>query len=231
LNPKKKFYQRIQIKYLNKEAKIKHSIFWLKLSFTELRSITLLACCLAISNGFAQGQKKIQFFDWGSTVYETNIEYYNSQDSDRDIRLYTANIGIGYYFLKNLAVYGFLNFTFANGFRVDDDDPLGEKMDAQTFGVNGAFLLRWHLIRLQQVSMFVDLGGGLITTLDSFPPSGTKWNFTKRWDAGITLRIHDSLHAIGGIRRLHISNGRGFGHPKNPAYDGIGGYMGVIFKF
>ena len=44
----------------------------------------------------------------------------------------------------------------------------------------------------------------------------------------MTVRIHDDAHAIFGMRRFHLSNGKGL-VPENPSYDGIGGYVGVVF--
>ena len=67
----------------------------------------------------------------------------------------------------------------------------------------------------------------MFLTTEAFPPGGTVWNFWTRWGAGVSIWVRDGLAVEVGVRRLHISNGKGFGHLHNPAYDGVGVVLGL----
>ncbi len=43
----------------------------------------------------------------------------------------------------------------------------------------------------------------------------------------MTIRLGERMHLIGGIRDLHISNGKGI-VSENPAFDSRGGYVGWL---
>lgn len=178
----------------------------------------------------AQTENKIGFYDRGSKAYSVVIEDINSIGSDNDIKVYTIRGGVGFYFRKNLAIYGHLDVTKVHGYRVDDSDIQHKKINAKTFGMGAAFLFQWYLIKIKSSSLYLDYGSGFIYTLDNFPPSGTMFNYIHRFGLGLSIRFKDNLQVIGGVRFLHISNGgKLFGHSKNPSYDGLGGFVGLTF--
>jgi len=55
-------------------------------------------------------------------------------------------------------------------------------------------------------------------------------NYTVRPGGRITIQLNKSLQLLAGLNRFHLSNGQGFKHPHNPAYDGLGVFMGVVFR-
>ena len=169
-------------------------------------------------------------FDQGSMFQSVYLEYFDSQDSDRDIWTSQLNTDVGYYLLKDLAVIGNLALFAANGNRFLDSDPTMTPMDADTFGGGFGGMLHLDVITIDSWSLFLDAGVGMLFTTDDFPPRGTAWNFKYRYGFGIAAPLDDNLNLIAGFRRLHISNGKGI-VPGNPSYDGNGGYFGLLWQF
>ena len=58
---------------------------------------------------------------------------------------------------------------------------------------------------------------------------GTTYNFTARVGPGVTYRLFDNAHLAAGVRYFHNSNGDQHGRGKNPGYDGVEYYVGMIF--
>jgi hypothetical protein len=169
-------------------------------------------------------------FAKGSKVITTYIEFYNSKDSDRDISLIQLNAEAGYYFLRGLSINGSLYLLFSNGHRIPDDVQPQVELNANAFGGGFSGFLRWDVLRFFSHSLFVDAGVGMVFTSKDFPPGGTCWNFTKRYGLGVTIGVNENTKVIVGWRDMHISNGKGFGHPKNPSYDSNGPYLGLRFR-
>jgi hypothetical protein len=44
-------------------------------------------------------------------------------------------------------------------------------------------------------------------------------------------RIDDSMYLMGGARYFHLSNAQQHGREKNPSYDGVEFYVGMLFAF
>jgi len=63
------------------------------------------------------------------------------------------------------------------------------------------------------------------------PTFGTTYNFTARVGPGVSYRISDDVFLLGGARYFHLSNGNQHGRIKNPSYDGIEWYVGLMFTF
>lgn len=101
-----------------------------------------------------------------------------------------------------------------------------------SFGINPAFVFRWHFITRERWSLFTDAGIGLLFTTDDTPDGGTSFNFTPRVGGGFTYALDDEGTRLQvGLRWHHISNARIEGDSDNPARDGFVLYAGIMIPF
>lgn len=106
----------------------------------------------------------------------------------------------------------------------------GSESDA--IGFNPASYIRWHFLNTGKMTVFADVGIGVVLTTDDVPTDGTSFNFTPRAGGGITHQLGDSDTRIElGVRWAHISNARNSGDNDNPSRDSVMVYGGVIFPF
>jgi hypothetical protein len=134
----------------------------------------------------------------------------------------TGSLGVGYYLWDDIAV------TIAGkGFHADEEN------DVDVTGGEFSLMGRWHFLHLldNRLSFYADGGGGLAWSDEAFPAGGTTYNFTARVGPGVTYRLTDTAHLAAGARYFHNSNGDRHGRDKNPGYDGVEYYVGVIFTF
>jgi hypothetical protein len=166
-------------------------------------------------------QKKSSF----RTVF---LEYYESQNADREISLINLNLEKGYYPLKPLSLNGGLHLLYAHGYRINKKDPELKKMDANTIGMGFAGTVHLDALKINIGKLFFDFRFGFLLCLNKFPPNGTFWNFTQRYGIGFSVKLKRNLDLILGGRHLHVSNG---GYVRNPSYNGNGPFLGLRFGF
>jgi len=100
------------------------------------------------------------------------------------------------------------------------------------FGINPAFVFRWHLYNEGRWSIYTDAGIGLLFTTDETPTLGSDVNFTPRIGTGMTYRLDNAGNRLQvGLRWHHISNARIQGDSGNPARDGLMLYAGIMIPF
>jgi hypothetical protein len=133
--------------------------------------------------------------------------------SDRD-PLYQAHAGVGYFVFKGHSLNLETNLGYVEGF---------------AGGVT--LLIRSHWIRQPNWSLYIDGGAGVLWTQDPFPAGGTRWNFTPQAGVGFTRRLSDSTHLMAGARWYHASNANWEGSRRNPGYNGVMIYAGLMFTF
>jgi hypothetical protein len=130
-----------------------------------------------------------------------------------------ARVNLSYFIAQDVEVAGELGVWY-----------YGLENDA--VGINPASYIRWHFLNKQRMSVYADLGIGVLFTTDDVPSDGTSFNFTPRAGAGITHRLGDSANRFElGVRWAHISNARTSGDGDNPSRDSVMLYGGVIFPF
>ena len=102
-----------------------------------------------------------------------------------------------------------------------------------TVGASSSLVMRYHFFHAERWSAFGEVGMGLILTGDNVPDTGTSFSLMPRVGAGVTFKIFDysNTRLITGLRWHHISNARISGEAKNPARDGVGLYVGLLFEF
>ncbi len=100
-----------------------------------------------------------------------------------------------------------------------------------TGALNPGFQFRWHFLHDDEYSwtIYAEAGIGLLFAFDNVPDTGTGFNFSPRAGLGTTFRLNDDgLRLQLGARWQHFSNGRIEGDVRNPGFDGLMGYVGLI---
>ncbi len=185
---------------------------------------------ISAQNGLSGKNSSKNMFAKGAKTWAAYIEYYDSQDSDRDISIVQLNAETGFNLFRGFSINGNAYLMLTSGQRTLEDSIPVIKQKADVFGAGFLGFLRWDVLRIQSHSLFVDAGAGMVFTNNAFPPGGTVWNFTQRYSLGLAIGLNENAKVLLGWRHIHISNGKGFGHPKNPAYDGNGPYLGLRFR-
>lgn len=162
-----------------------------------------------VTSPFAKGTKAVT--TWIS--YTPPIRY----SSDH---VYQASAGIGYYLWNNHSV----NVIF-HGFSVDQLD------DNTAQGTGISFLGRYHFFNEDRWTCYFDGGVGYTWWNSAVPEGGTTYNFNPRVGLGVGYEIDRNVWLTSGARYFHISNARAHGGEKNPGYDGIECYIGLILTF
>jgi hypothetical protein len=193
----------------------------LRITWVGILSLALSAAALANGGAddfrldvvpakpFAQGTKTLEF----EGSYTTPIRFSREEFA-------TASIGVGYYVFDNHSVT-----LFAQGFHVNQ--AFGESTDAGAVFVLG----RSILYTADRFAFYIDGGGGYSWANAAVPIGGTTYNFNARAGLGMGYRLTDDTYLMGGARYFHLSNAQAHGQDKNPSYDGVEYYLGVMFAF
>ena len=142
-------------------------------------------------------------------------------DDNEAVDISELRLGLGRYFRDRLGLYGELSLYRPTGWR--------DSRSVDTVALGFAFALRWHFLRRPGFSLYTDWGIGLMVGVDRFPPAGTHYNGTPHFGLGLNGRLREDIRLLVGLRRLHISNGKGY-VPENPSFDGLGAYLGVALR-
>lgn len=156
-------------------------------------------------------------FDKGSRLFNL---YGGAATTDETGDVYTINFGAGYFFLDNVSIN--LDANVAYGARKDAEDALGGGLD---------LLFRWHFLRLDRFSTYVDGGAGIVAFEHEFPEGGTNFNFTLQAGFGATFQLNEDLILMGGLKWYHISNARTEGIENNIGFDSAMIYGGIMLPF
>lgn len=124
-----------------------------------------------------------------------------------------AGAGISHFFANGHSINAELN---GMAFSQDGDDAVGANLN---------LLLRHHIIRRENWSLYIDGGAGILGTTDNVPSGGSSFNFTPQAGGGATIRLNDEERLMVGLRWHHISNANTF--DSNPGRDSLMGYVGL----
>jgi hypothetical protein len=186
-----------------------------------VKRFAVLACIIAW--GAWAGVAQAEDFDRGSWKLQLTGSYIHSENAgfdDHRVRGGQATAGVGYYFLDNLGGY----FDLV-GYGLTQDEP-----DVDAWGAGFNLMLRWHFLRGERWSIFADGGAGLVQFDRRFPAGGTHFNFNQRVGLGATFRLDANIHLIGGVRYMHLSNASIHGSGRNPSFDAVEAYVGLMFS-
>ena len=132
---------------------------------------------------------------------------------------FETNLALSYYVFPGHAAR--LEFQ---GYGVDQPNE-------DTAGVGLGLGGRWHFARREHFSLFLDGGGGVTYFENKVPEAGTHFNFTGKVGLGFTWHLRDNAHFVGGFRYWHLSNAHIEGVVRNPSFDSIQFYAGVMWTF
>jgi len=134
--------------------------------------------------------------------------------------MFAAHLGLGYFFADSVSInLDFFGGVVENGDVSGDDD-----------GIVGGFdlLFRWHAIRRERWSFYLEGGCGFQLADTDFP-SDSHHNFRPQLGIGLTCRLTARTHLMAGVRYLHVSNAHTSNN--NDGLDGAMLYAGAMWGF
>ena len=138
-------------------------------------------------------------------------------DNESDPRRFgLVGAGLSQFFINGHSVNLELNSIY---FNQPGDDALG---------LNLALIMRWHFVRQQNWSLYIDGGAGILGTTNDVPIDAASFNFTPQVGGGATIGLQDQKRLMLGLRWHHISHADLFDN--NPGRDSIMGYVGLNFS-
>ncbi len=94
-----------------------------------------------------------------------------------------------------------------------------------TWGVRG------RILRRSRWSAFWEADVGVSESDTSVPPGGTRFNYLALGGAGVTIRLRPGVHALAGLRWVHVSNNGLAGRSRNPDIEAVGPAFGLLVGF
>jgi hypothetical protein len=91
--------------------------------------------------------------------------------------------------------------------------------------------VRSRIVRRPRWSLFWEADVGLSESDTYVPPGGTRFNYLALGGAGLVVRLHHGVHALAGLRWIHVSNNSLAGRSRNPDIEAFGPTMGVLIGF
>jgi len=110
--------------------------------------------------------------------------------------------------------------AFVEGLVID-----AENDDSWGFGIG--LLARWHFVREEKYSIFIEGGAGFAGFSDEVPSGGTDYDFTPRAAVGVTYELGGGTRLVAKVGWFHISNGQT--GPDNPGLDSVSAAIGLSF--
>ena len=101
--------------------------------------------------------------------------------------------------------------------------------DAYLFGLTWG--VRGRLARKRRWSAFWEFEVGVSESDTYVPPRGTRFNYLAIGGGGFTMRVRPGVHALGGLRWIHVSNNSLAGRDRNPDIEAVGPTIGLLFGF
>ncbi len=166
----------------------------------------------------------------GSFLTMVSAEVYEAVSSDRSINSLYLNAGVGFALWQNLELYWLGTLISNNGHSIDKFKPSLGKMNDDSYGMGTNGLIRFQLISIDTVGVFVDAASGIVYFSQAFPSQGTHWNAYSRVGVGLSHQLSENNHIDVAYRRMHISNGKGL-VDDNPAINSRGLSIGFVSDF
>jgi hypothetical protein len=139
-----------------------------------------------------------------------------------------TNFDHGWVALVGLGVEWYPVDGFALGVRLDGIG-VGLEETPTSGGVGASILVRWHVLRREKWSLYLEGGCGLAYFSDSVPRGAAQLNFTPECGIGMSLALSDEVRLLTGVRWYHISNAQTASN--NPGIDMLQGYVGITMPF
>lgn len=139
-----------------------------------------------------------------------------------------ANFDHGWLALGGVGVEWYPVDGFALGVRLDGIG-VGLRDTPATGGAGASILLRWHVLRRENWSLYLEGGCGLAYFSSPVPRGAARLNFTPECGVGCSLALTEKVRLLTGVRWYHISNAQTAS--SNPGIDMLEIYVGAAFTF
>ena len=93
-------------------------------------------------------------------------------------------------------------------------------------GAGLQLMLRWHALRSENWSGFVELGSGPLWLSEKYPARTSRINFASEAGLGFTRRTRSGQRLVAGVRAMHVSNAGLDDH--NPGHNSLVLYLGIL---
>lgn len=90
---------------------------------------------------------------------------------------------------------------------------------------------RGRIVTHTRWSAFWEFEVGISEADTQVPPRGTRFNYLVLGGGGVTFRLRPGVHALGGVRWVHVSNNGLAGRDRNPDIEAVGPALGVLLAF
>ena len=132
-----------------------------------------------------------------------------------------------------LALVTGVSYGLGKGVVVKVESPLYRVWQRGTDGY--LFGLTWgvrsRVLRRPRWSLFWEVEVGISDSDTLVPPGGTRFNYVVLGGAGVSWRLKPRLHALAGLRWVHVSNNSLAGRSRNPDIEAVGPVLGVLVGF
>ena len=91
--------------------------------------------------------------------------------------------------------------------------------------------VRSRVLRRPRWSLFWEVEVGVSDSDTPVPPGGTRFNYVVLGGSGVSWRLKPRLHALAGLRWVHVSNNSLAGRNRNPDIEAVGPVLGVLVGF
>ena len=132
-----------------------------------------------------------------------------------------------------LALVTGVSYGLGKGLVIKVESPLYRVWQRGTDGY--LFGLTWgvrsRVLRRPRWSLFWDVEVGISDSDTQVPPGGTRFNYVVLGGGGVSWRLAPRLHALAGLRWVHVSNNSLAGRSRNPDIEAVGPILGVLVGF
>jgi hypothetical protein len=87
------------------------------------------------------------------------------------------------------------------------------------------------MLRRPRWSLYWEFQVGISESDTPVPPGGTRFNYLALGGIGAAWRLRPGVHALGGLRWVHVSNNSLAGRHRNPDIEAVGPMLGVLVGF
>lgn len=98
--------------------------------------------------------------------------------------------------------------------------------DYSTLGVGLRPSVRIYPVRQPKIGVYIEVKGGPIYMFPEYAREAINYTLLASMGSEVRVSAHNALYL--GVGYTHYSNGKKWGDPRNPTWDGMGGQIGII---
>lgn len=189
-------------------------------------AVALSAAAFAPPASAAPPDESAGGFEKGTWTFQAYGGYVNDL-GPYDVEAGFASVGVGYYLVDNISLS-----AEVSGYGISQPEGDGEDEGKGGNAVAGGagVVFRHHIFEAGETSLFIDVAASLFEASERVPAEGTRWNYATQTGLGIVHGRGSGPNLLLGVRFFHLSNADMHGNDRNPALNGVSGYVGVMFK-